>query len=101
MICSTDYFLKYIEAAEVMLKDYIELYISIYGEDSISSNVHNLCHLTDDIKRFGSLPKMSAYIFENYLGKLKRLIRYGNKPLLQVAKRIIELSFLNTFTYND
>lgn len=98
VICSCDYFLKHINAAESMLKDYIELYIKVYGIDSISSNVHNLCHLVNDVRRFGALPLMSSYVFENHLGKLKRLIQHGNSPLVQVAKRTIEISHSNSST---
>lgn len=75
-----------------MLIDYIEQYKIIYGKDSITSNVHNLCHLVDDVKRFGPLPTISAYPFENRLNYIKRLLRNGNRPLAQVAKRLNELS---------
>lgn len=74
-----------------MIKDYIEQYIDLYGIDSISSNVHNLCHLIKDVERFGVLPKISAYPFENMLQFMKNLIRHGNRPLSQAANRLSEL----------
>lgn len=37
------------------------------GIDSISSNVHNLCHLVDDVKHLGYLPSISTYPFGNIL----------------------------------
>lgn len=45
----------------------------------------------DDVERFGPLGKFDAYPFESKLFCIKNLIRSGNKPLSQVAKRIIEI----------
>lgn len=92
-ICTSKSYHKYIDLAEIMLNDYIEQYKIIYGEDSINSNVHNLCHLVDDVRKFGPLPQFSAYPFENRLNYIKRLLRNGNRPLAQVAKRLTELSY--------
>lgn len=90
-ICSSDYYRSNIHLAKEMLNDYIEGYISNYGIDSISSNVHNLCHLVEDVERYGSLDKISSYPFENTLGSIKNLIRSGHKPLEQVCKRLAEV----------
>ncbi|CAG9773244.1 unnamed protein product [Ceutorhynchus assimilis] len=54
-LCSTDYYSDKLDLAEKLFRDYIEGFISIYGMDSISSNIHNLNHVVDDVKRFGSL----------------------------------------------
>lgn len=70
---------EYVQVADSLIRDFIEEYICIYGIDSISSNVHNLSHLIDDVKRFGILPKISAYPFENMLYFLKNLVRTGGK----------------------
>ena len=93
-ILSCEYYKKYLNIADALLKEYIELYIDIYGIDSISSNVHNLCHVVDDVRKFGSLPEISSYAFENYLGYIKSLLRSGNRPLAQISRRIIELSYV-------
>lgn len=91
-ICSTKSYIQYTDLADRLFSDYIEGYINIYGIDSITSNVHNLCHVVDDVKRFGPLPEISAYPFENRLGYIKKLLRNGHRPLAQVAKRMNELS---------
>lgn len=78
------------EIAHSMLLDYIELYIDLYGIDSINSNVHNLAHLVKDVEKFGSLHKFSAYPFESTLYRIKKSLKCGFKPLAQAGKREIE-----------
>lgn len=78
--------------AQALLAHYIECFREIYGEQYLTSNVHNLFHLVDDVKRFGALETFSAYPFENMLGRIKLLLRNGRNPLAQVAKRLHELT---------
>lgn len=70
-ICTSDIYSEVLHVADSLFKDYIEGYIQIYGKDTISSNVHNLCHVVNDIRRFGNLTSISAYPFENMLYFLK------------------------------
>lgn len=94
MICSCKHYWKYLHVAESLFEDYIKQFIEIYGIDSVSSNVHNLCHVTADVRKFGHLSKFSTYPFESFLHQIKNILRHGNKPLEQVAKRIMEASKL-------
>lgn len=94
-IVSCKEYLQFIHLSEQLFKDYIEQFIHIYGIDAVSSNVHNLIHITDEVKRFGNLTEISSYKFENFLGYLKSLLRGGSRPLAQIAKRVIELSKVN------
>lgn len=71
-----------------MLNQYVTDYKKIYGKDYITSNVHNLSHIVDEVKKFGILSSFSTYPFENKLYQIKRMLRHGLKPLTQVAKRI-------------
>uniref|UniRef100_A0A6P7GTY7 Uncharacterized protein LOC114342249 n=1 Tax=Diabrotica virgifera virgifera TaxID=50390 RepID=A0A6P7GTY7_DIAVI len=80
-----------LDLAHTIFVDYIEEFVSIYGEHSITSNIHNVCHVVEDVKRFGPLQNISSYKFENKLGIIKNLLRSGNKPLHQVVKRLIEI----------
>lgn len=93
-ICTSDCHSHLIDLAESLLQHYIERFVDIYGEDYITSNVHNLSHLLEDVKRFGTLPSFSAYPFESKLYQIKNMIRSGHKLLAQVAKRISELNQL-------
>ncbi len=46
--------------------------------------------MSDDARRFGSLDKVSAFCFENFLGQLVKLVRKPNQPLQQVIRRLLE-----------
>lgn len=91
-ICSSKRYFDHLHIARLMIDDFIEGYINLYGTHYITSNVHNLCHLVDEVEMFGELHTFTAYPFENMLGKVKRLVRSGNRPLAQVAKRLLELN---------
>lgn len=90
-ICSSKRYIKHLHVARLMIEDFIEGYITLYGAHYMTSNVHNLCHLVDEVERFGELHTFTTYPFENMLGKIKRLVRSGNRPLAQVAKRMMEV----------
>lgn len=89
-ICASKQYSRMLPVAHQMLLQFIEIFAELYGEHHITSNVHNLAHVVDDVERFGELESFSAYPFENQLRKIKRKLRTGNRPLTQVAKRIIE-----------
>lgn len=89
-ICSSKTHFYLLDLARKMLLTYIDEYKQIYGIEYISSNVHNLCHLVDEVELFGELHTFSSYDFETNLGKCKRLMRSGNRPLEQAANRSLE-----------
>lgn len=91
-IITSEFHLKRLgNVAESCLKLFVERFKTIYGEHQFTSNVHNLIHLMDDVKRFGPITTFSTYPFESHLYKIKRLLRSGNLPLSQVAKRMMEI----------
>lgn len=105
-ICSNEKYFHFLYLAESLLNCFLEHFRDIYGECYMTSNVHNLSHIVDEVKKFGKLQDFSAYPFENQLYSLKRIIRQGNKPLEQVAKRIsekidIELQNFKTDNFKD
>lgn len=77
-----------------LLKDFVDDFRrnKVYGPQFMTSNVHNLLHVVEDVERLGILPSISAYPFESCLGKLKAIIRAGQPALQQIAKRLIERS---------
>lgn len=84
---------------EELLIHFIKCFQILYGEQFISHNVHNLLHLTNDVRKHGCLDNFSAFPFENFLGSLKKYIRKPEKPLQQLALRYTEHEF-NTLNKN-
>ena len=76
--------------AHELLKVFVGHFYQIYGNDMAVYNVHALVHLAKDADNFGSLEKVSAFLYENFLGRLKRLIRKPSFPLEQVIRRLSE-----------
>lgn len=81
-------------AAE-LLAYFVKNMRTLYGNENMVYNVHNLLHLTDDVKRYGSLDTFSAFPFENHMRVIKKLIRKAENPLAQLHNRISERSCAN------
>lgn len=78
------------DLAENLLKKFIMLYSSLYGEHLISYNVHSLLHLPMYVKIHGALDTFSCFKYENYLQELKKTIKCAKYPLQEMYNRIIE-----------
>lgn len=83
---------EYIEYASELAKYFVETFCMLYGEENISHNVHNILHIADDVREFGSIENYSAFPFENNMLFLKKLVRKGDQPLQQIVNRIAERS---------
>lgn len=91
-ICESSTLANFLPLAREMLTHFVNCFKSIYGAQYVTSNVHNLMHLVDDVEFLGNLQSFTAYPFENMLGNIKRLIRGTKFSLRQVANRITELT---------
>lgn len=69
---------------------FVQHFGKLYGDMYLSYNVHNLVHLAQDVKVHGNLDSFSAFKFENFMQKLKRLVRKPESPCCQVVKRLAE-----------
>lgn len=77
--------------ANKLLFKFVETFPDIYGSENVTYNVHNLIHLTDEVRFFkNTLDSFSSFIFESYICSLKRLLRKGETPLQQIARRLTE-----------
>lgn len=83
------------DVGRICLEFFLEKFKIIYGTAYFTSNIHNLSHLSDDVKRFGPLNTFNTYPFEGKLFKIGRMLHSGNLPLSQVAKRLIEIDSLD------
>ena len=72
--------------------------IKIYGENQLVYNIHCFTHLMEDVRKYGPLDKVSAFPFENYLGKLKSMVRKPDNPLAQIVNRLSEQNNLETLS---
>ena len=89
-LSSDSYCNTHCQYAGDLLRIFVEEFGCIYGRDMLVYNVHCLVHLADDVKRFGSLDRFSAFPFESFLGKLNRMVRQPKFPLQQIIRRLSE-----------
>ena len=82
-----------IDYAQCLCLKFVRNFQKLYGcKQNIVYNVHNLIHIHEDVRRYGTLDSISAFKYETLLGTLKRRIRGGSLPLQQVCGRITELA---------
>ncbi|XP_058128660.1 uncharacterized protein LOC131292916 [Anopheles ziemanni] len=78
-----------------LIAKFVKDFPTYYGRTHMTSNVHNLLHMYEDVQVHGQLENFSAYDFENHLQFLKRCVRKGSKCLEQVADRSKEFASIN------
>lgn len=86
-LCDDD---GYIEFSELLIKSFVEDMISYYGKKSLVYNVHNILHIPNDVRLYGCIENFTCYPFENFLGKIKVMLRSNYRHLGQLAKRLSE-----------
>jgi len=87
LLCHSQRCVEFRDYAKSLLRYFVEAFMELYGRKFVSHNVHNLIHLADDVANFGHLANFSAFPFENFYQSLKKLVRKGEKPLEQLARR--------------
>jgi len=76
--------------AEELLNHFVLSSKLIYSPKILSHNFHNLLHITDDARKFGNLNLFSNFSSENYLQKIKKLLRTHNNVLSQIVHGLSE-----------
>jgi hypothetical protein len=74
---------------------FIGHYQQLYPPAHVIYNLHALSHLAQQVKQFGALDNISCFPFENFLGRIKKLVRGPNRPLAQVIRRLTEINSSN------
>ena len=77
--------------ADDLLKLFVHNWAGLYGRDMLVYNVHGLAHLAQDAKLYGPLDSYSAFPFESFLGRLKKIVRKPHRCLPQVIRRLSEM----------
>ena len=86
-----------LELADRALKKFISQFESIYNIRFMSSNVHLILHLVDQVKKFGLLWNITAFPFEDMNGHLKNLVHGSNSPELQISSSVSFLLSIISF----
>lgn len=76
--------------ADNLLKYFPRQLRMLYGVEEMVYNVHCLCHLADDVRRFGPLDRVSAFPFENFLGHLKKKKVRKSQHILRQITNVVE-----------
>lgn len=79
---------SHLDFARTLLRYFMDCGRALYGTKFLVYNVHLLLHIADDVAKHGVLDDFSAFVFENYLQKIKRTVRQGRRPLAQVVNRL-------------
>jgi len=96
ILLSPEHCLELLAQAEVILSNFVDHFGKLYGKEFLTYNVHSVIHLPDEVRTHGALDNVSCFVFENYLGKIKKLLRKPDAPLQQVVKRLSEMSVKTT-----
>ncbi len=91
ILASPKYCLEMNELANSLLVSFVEHFGQLYGEEFWVYYIHGLVHLSEDVKIHGNLDLISAFPYENFLGKLKKLVWGPCSPLTQVIRRLSEI----------
>ena len=87
-----------IELSRFLFHKFIVEGIILYGEAFPVYNVHSLLHLPNDAIQFKYLDRCSAFSYENYLQKIKKMVKGGKSELHQIIKKVI---YESTHTIED
>ena len=88
--------LEHLSFAQENILNFVRYAEPIYGKNFMSYNTHCLIHIADDVAHFNcSLNDISAFPFEDHLMKLKKYVRKGDKPIVQMIKKIKALENAN------
>lgn len=95
ILASPEFCMGMNDFANTLLHSFVEHFGQLYGEEFLVYNIHGLVHLSEDVKIHGNLDLISGFPFENFLGKLKKLVRGPCNPLTQVMRRLSEIENSN------
>ena len=77
--------------ADKLLRYFVQESVRLYTADIAALKMHEVVHLVNDYLRFGPLDSFSAFRFESFLGKLKKLVRGHCHPDIQVINEFSTL----------
>lgn len=85
---------RLVDFAEKLLECFVLQFGVLYGNEFVTHNVHNLYHLVADCRTYGLLENFSAFKFENFIARIKNMLRKGDQTLQQLQRRFEEMEIL-------
>lgn len=76
--------------AKELLIYFVQQFTTLYGEQYVTSNIHYLIHLNEEVKMYSPLDSYSTFDFENYMQVFKRILQKHANPLQQIHRRLFE-----------
>jgi hypothetical protein len=79
--------------AKELLLEFVRDAARLLGAKFVVYNVHCMTHIADDVQHFGhSLNEFSGFPYENHLQVIKKMVKGGPNPMVQVCGRLAERS---------
>lgn len=102
ILCNPNVCLKEVEFAREQLKYFNRRGRQLYGDEFLVYNIHSLIHLPDCVINLQKpLDDFSSFIYENYLGKIKKMVRSPTNPITQVLNRMEEEQQVNNLKLHE
>lgn len=86
-----------INLSEKLLHQFVKEMHTLYGPRHMLPNTHQLLHLPLTCRKFGPLPMISCFHYEDFNGKLKAMIHGTRHPEKQIVSRASLLMNMATF----
>lgn len=77
----------HLKLAEIALEKFILDAPLVYNLNISSLNIHDLCHLVDDVKRFGNIDSYSAWAYKNNMTFCRKLVAKPAFTFQQIHNR--------------
>lgn len=83
---------EWLNFAEQLIDKFVSLIPKLYYKEMMVYNFHSLTHITDEVRIHGCLDRFSAFEFESFMQKIKRLLRSNSCHLSQVVNGLEEIT---------
>ena len=87
-LCGDNISFESVDKSERLIKYFVMMFSTLYGERYMTLNVHQLLHLPDCVRNIGPLWAYSCFSFENANGELNRLFHGTQNIELQILSSV-------------
>jgi hypothetical protein len=89
---------EFVSYAQKLYDIFVKEFPNLHSKYSVSANVHALLHVEQDVRKYGSFDKFSAFKFENEFRHMKAVLKKNGSFIQQFVKRKHEFSSLNVIS---